>query len=124
MKKAVDSRKFDVSSGAANKLDPEEGRIDVSEFLTTEVLVMQHVAILLTSFPLKLRKSTTLTFLIHSFQFKACNACEGFYGTNFSQPVCGTCHYFLFPSDINLPEDVPYAEVSSNIDYISSYSYC
>ena len=50
MKKAVNSRKFDISSGAANKLDSEEERIDVSEFLTTEVLMMQHVAILLTSF--------------------------------------------------------------------------
>ena len=121
MKKAVNSRKLDVSSGAVNTVEPE--RIDVSEFLTTEVLAMQHEAILLSSFPFKVRKTTILTFLFHLFQFKTCNACEGFYGTNFSQPVCGTCHYFLFPSDINLPEDVPYAEVSSNIDYISPYLF-
>ena len=47
MKKAVNSRKFDVSCSAVNKLEPEPERIDVSEFLTTEVLSMQHITMLL-----------------------------------------------------------------------------
>ena len=45
------------------------------------------------------------------FQREACTVCDGFYGPNFGQPVCSTCHMFLFPQDINLPEDAPYSEV-------------
>lgn len=46
-------------------------------------------------------------------QYDHCYLCGGFYGANFGQPVCGTCHLFLFPEDINLLEDgAPIAEVS------------
>lgn len=37
-------------------------------------------------------------------QYSACMMCDGFYGPNFGQPVCSTCHLFLFSSDINKEE--------------------
>ncbi|XP_052229478.1 uncharacterized protein LOC127843767 isoform X2 [Dreissena polymorpha] len=30
--------------------------------------------------------------------------CNGFYGNSFGEPVCGTCHMFLFSADINKEE--------------------
>ena len=30
--------------------------------------------------------------------------CDGFYGKSFGEPVCSTCHMFLFSSDINKQE--------------------
>ena len=48
-----------------------------------------------------------------SLQYKRCYICGGFFGANFGQPVCSTCHLFLFPDDINLYEDgAPIVEVS------------
>lgn len=40
--------------------------------------------------------------------------CNGFYGHNFGQPVCSTCHLFLFSNDVNLEdgEQEVYAEVN------------
>lgn len=46
--------------------------------------------------------------------FQACEMCEGFYGPNFNQPVCCTCHYFLYPSDINSLEEATYEEKSDS----------
>jgi hypothetical protein len=46
-------------------------------------------------------------------QYSSCFMCNGFYGPHFRQPVCSTCHMFLFPLDINWPDDGAYAEVSS-----------
>jgi len=46
-----------------------------------------------------------------------CGVCNGFYGPNFGQPVCSTCHYFLFPNNINLREDDgAYAEKADSGD--------
>lgn len=42
--------------------------------------------------------------------------CNGFYGPNFGQPVCSTCHLFLFPPDINFPDDQAYAEKADSGD--------
>uniref|UniRef100_T1J244 E2 ubiquitin-conjugating enzyme n=1 Tax=Strigamia maritima TaxID=126957 RepID=T1J244_STRMM len=51
-------------------------------------------------------------FLHENFK---CYFCNGFYGPCFGEPVCGTCHLFLFPEDINLPEDVMFfAEVKTD----------
>ena len=36
-------------------------------------------------------------------QYDSCMMCNGYYGNNFGQPVCTTCHLFLF--SINLKED-------------------
>ncbi|XP_050397716.1 (E3-independent) E2 ubiquitin-conjugating enzyme UBE2O [Patella vulgata] len=33
--------------------------------------------------------------------FDCCMMCNGFYGGSFGQPVCSTCHLFLFSGDIN-----------------------
>ena len=44
-------------------------------------------------------------------QHPACYVCNGFYGSSFGQPVCGTCHLFLFPQDINVADDPAYPEV-------------
>lgn len=35
-----------------------------------------------------------------------CFFCRGFYGPSFNQPVCGPCHAFLFPENINQLEGV------------------
>lgn len=32
--------------------------------------------------------------------YDKCMMCEGFYGGNFGQPVCSTCHLFLFSVDL------------------------
>ncbi|XP_060569349.1 uncharacterized protein LOC132727783 [Ruditapes philippinarum] len=37
-------------------------------------------------------------------EYSACMFCQGFYGKSFGQPVCSTCHLFLFSSDINRDE--------------------
>jgi hypothetical protein len=37
------------------------------------------------------------------FATAACAMCDGYYGPNFGQHVCTTCHLFLYPDDINLP---------------------
>ncbi|KAG1665377.1 Ubiquitin-conjugating enzyme E2 5A [Nymphon striatum] len=34
----------------------------------------------------------------------ACSICNGFYGPNFGEPVCATCHAFLFPGDVSLQD--------------------
>ncbi|XP_034935370.1 uncharacterized protein morgue [Chelonus insularis] len=41
------------------------------------------------------------------FQFStlACYICNGYYGPCFEEPVCATCHAFLFPDDT--PNDLP-----------------
>ncbi|XP_046356638.1 uncharacterized protein [Haliotis cracherodii] len=36
-----------------------------------------------------------------STEYAKCMMCDGFYGCNFGQPVCSTCHLFLFSVDIN-----------------------
>lgn len=36
--------------------------------------------------------------------------CNGYYGPNFNEPVCGTCHAFLFP----LIEEIPLTDFSDN----------
>jgi len=36
-------------------------------------------------------------------EYDSCMMCNGYYGNNFGQPVCTTCHLFLF--SINLKED-------------------
>lgn len=39
------------------------------------------------------------------FQYESCMMCQGFYGRSFGQPVCSTCHIFLFITDINKDEE-------------------
>ncbi|XP_064640709.1 uncharacterized protein LOC135495754 [Lineus longissimus] len=47
------------------------------------------------------------TPLFSELEYKECFVCQGFYGLNFGQPVCGTCHAFLFPEDINNADITP-----------------
>ncbi|XP_074644947.1 uncharacterized protein LOC141901538 [Tubulanus polymorphus] len=62
-----------------------------------------------------MRRSMSMTFTENSAlqcitdeflqsDYKQCFICRGFYGPNFSEPVCATCHAFLFPQDINNTE--------------------
>ncbi|XP_063416868.1 uncharacterized protein LOC134699107 [Mytilus trossulus] len=37
-------------------------------------------------------------------EYEQCMVCTGFLGNNFGQPVCSSCHLFLFCNDINLEE--------------------
>ncbi|KAG8181767.1 hypothetical protein JTE90_018074 [Oedothorax gibbosus] len=51
------------------------------------------------------------------YQYKLCSACCGFYGPNFEQPLCVTCHAFLYPNDVNtLDASVVYQEKSDSDD--------
>jgi ubiquitin-conjugating enzyme E2 D/E len=43
-------------------------------------------------------------------KYCTCYTCGGFYGSNFNQPLCSTCHMFLYPPNDTYPEDVAYAE--------------
>lgn len=36
-------------------------------------------------------------FLLNLQHSSSCCVCNGFYGPNFGEPLCGTCHAFLFP---------------------------
>ncbi|KAK7864283.1 hypothetical protein R5R35_009542 [Gryllus longicercus] len=36
-----------------------------------------------------------------------CYLCNGYYGPCFEEPVCATCHAFLFPGDLSYSEAVP-----------------
>lgn len=38
-------------------------------------------------------------------EYSTCMMCSGFYSNNFGQPICGTCHLFLFSYDINKDDD-------------------
>ncbi|XP_042227826.1 uncharacterized protein LOC121870120 isoform X2 [Homarus americanus] len=47
----------------------------------------------------------------------ACFHCTGFYGPNFIQPLCTTCHSFLYPDDPSkLPSVGPYQEKTDDGD--------
>ncbi|GFV54122.1 ubiquitin-conjugating enzyme E2 5A [Trichonephila clavipes] len=52
------------------------------------------------------------------YQQKLCHACSGFYGPNFEQPLCVTCHAFLYPDDVNIADgsNVPFYREKSNSD--------
>ncbi|KAI0220458.1 hypothetical protein LSAT2_028031 [Lamellibrachia satsuma] len=49
-------------------------------------------------------------------EYRACYLCNGFYGPSFGQPVCSTCHMFLFPQDINIPDDGNYNQKTDSGD--------
>ena len=46
--------------------------------------------------------------------------CSGFYGNNYGQPVCSTCHLFLFSVDINKEdgEGEVYTEVGASLYFL------
>ncbi|KFM73644.1 hypothetical protein X975_06563, partial [Stegodyphus mimosarum] len=51
------------------------------------------------------------------YQHKLCSACCGFYGPNYGQPFCVTCHAFLYPEDVDVPDGgVVYQEKSDSDD--------
>ena len=52
------------------------------------------------------------------FQIKDCLMCNGFYSLNFNQPLCSTCHLFLFPASSN--EGVETMEVRISYECIKS----
>ncbi|CAD6225312.1 GSCOCG00005615001-RA-CDS [Cotesia congregata] len=47
------------------------------------------------------------------FQFStlACYICNGYYGPSFEEPVCATCHAFLFPDEIGIRPVPVFSEV-------------
>ncbi|XP_045119579.1 uncharacterized protein LOC123509376 [Portunus trituberculatus] len=48
---------------------------------------------------------------------KACFQCNGYYGPNFCQPLCATCHVFLYPDDPSKQASVrPYHEKTDDGD--------
>lgn len=49
-----------------------------------------------------------------SYKHKMCYACCGFYGPSYGQPLCATCHAFLFPDDIDHPDGVPVFQEKSD----------
>ncbi|XP_008545133.1 uncharacterized protein LOC103569550 isoform X2 [Microplitis demolitor] len=52
------------------------------------------------------------------FQFStlACYICNGYYGPSFEEPVCATCHAFLFPDDIGTRPALPFSEKTDDED--------
>ncbi|XP_014614277.1 PREDICTED: uncharacterized protein LOC106792387 [Polistes canadensis] len=52
------------------------------------------------------------------FQFSttACHICNGYYGPCFEEPVCATCHAFLFPNDIGLFQVPIFSEKTDDED--------
>ncbi|XP_058796697.1 uncharacterized protein LOC131667355 isoform X2 [Phymastichus coffea] len=46
----------------------------------------------------------------------ACYICNGFYGPCFGEPVCATCHAFLFPDDIGLLQAPLFSEKTDDDD--------
>ncbi|XP_043250284.1 uncharacterized protein LOC122396179 [Colletes gigas] len=52
------------------------------------------------------------------FQFStvACCFCNGYYGPCFGEPVCPTCHAFLFPNDIGLLQVPIFSEKTDDED--------
>ncbi|XP_050454356.1 uncharacterized protein LOC126853024 [Cataglyphis hispanica] len=52
------------------------------------------------------------------FQFSAtaCYICNGYYGPCFEEPVCATCHAFLFPNDIDLLQVPIFSEKTDDED--------
>jgi len=59
-----------------------------------------------------------------SFSTAACAMCDGYYGPNFGQHVCTTCHLFLYPDDINLPVEANnFSQVQHLQQCISSSFY-
>lgn len=41
------------------------------------------------------------------FAHTSCYICNGYYGPCFEEPVCATCHTFLFPEELSCAEPVP-----------------
>jgi ubiquitin-conjugating enzyme E2 D/E len=39
-------------------------------------------------------------------KYDECFYCQNYYGPNFNEPFCITCHYFIFPSNIEIVESV------------------
>ena len=59
-----------------------------------------------------------------SFSTAACAMCDGYYGPNFGQHVCTTCHLFLYPDDINLPVEANnFSQVQHLLQCIYSSCY-
>ncbi|XP_043278641.1 uncharacterized protein morgue [Venturia canescens] len=52
------------------------------------------------------------------FQFATltCYICNGYYGPCFEEPVCATCHAFLFPDDIGLRQAPIFSEKTDDED--------
>ncbi|KAG7189105.1 hypothetical protein KM043_008680 [Ampulex compressa] len=52
------------------------------------------------------------------FEFStiACYICNGYYGPCFEEPVCATCHAFLFPNDIGLLQVPIFSEKTDDED--------
>uniref|UniRef100_A0A1B6LGA5 E2 ubiquitin-conjugating enzyme n=2 Tax=Graphocephala atropunctata TaxID=36148 RepID=A0A1B6LGA5_9HEMI len=41
------------------------------------------------------------------FEHASCFICNGYYGPCFEEPVCATCHTFLFPEELGSAQDIP-----------------
>lgn len=42
------------------------------------------------------------------FNQSSCYICNGYYGPCFEEPVCATCHAFLFPEELSCAEPLPF----------------
>ncbi|OXU25103.1 hypothetical protein TSAR_006675 [Trichomalopsis sarcophagae] len=50
------------------------------------------------------------------FSTSACYICNGYYGPCFGEPVCATCHAFLFPDDVGLLQAPIFSEKTDDKD--------
>ncbi|GIY53967.1 ubiquitin-conjugating enzyme E2 5A [Caerostris darwini] len=53
---------------------------------------------------------------MYFYKHMLCYSCCGFYGPNFHQPLCVTCHAFLYPDDVNVDNSLVYQEKSDSED--------
>lgn len=54
---------------------------------------------------------------MHLLQNSTCHVCNGYYGPSFGEPVCVTCHAFLFPDFPSyLPSSYFYSEKTDDGD--------
>jgi hypothetical protein len=44
--------------------------------------------------------------MLIQIKYEKCWYCQCFYGENYGEPVCSTCHYFLFPDIIDDVDEI------------------
>lgn len=62
-----------------------------------------------------MEKDKSVEGFVHG-NYDTCFMCTGFYGLNFNQPLCSTCHMFLYPSNINWLEEAACTEKTDSGD--------
>lgn len=94
---------MDISATSAylESIELSENRPELSSQSTLQELefefpVISHLTITFNCLCYPVYSNSIVWWNI-DFQAASCNVCNGYYGPNFGEPVCLTCHAFLFP---------------------------